>query len=128
MPDKYELATRVEEMPNLFSFLFWIAVFAVICAGLYYLQKLLSENEDKRLGLILPGVSVLASLFMVIRAVFFSAPITAQVESFYEMVRENAMGLLGLAIVLLVITNIPTVLLMLVYRTEKRKLRGEEDE
>lgn len=128
MPNQYELAARVEEMPSLSSFVFWTIAFVVICGVIYYLQKQLSVQEDNRIGLILPAISVLVSLVLVVRAVIFSAPITAQVESFYEMVRENAMGLLGLAVVLLVITNIPTVLLMLIYRVEKRKLRGEEDD
>ncbi|MCL1844166.1 MAG: hypothetical protein FWF79_10170 [Defluviitaleaceae bacterium] len=122
MIDKYEVAARAEAMPNIMGFIAITAAIAAVCGVAVFLQKHLSKQKCKWHGLILPALTFFASLFMVGRTVIFSAPVTMQATNFYEMLSENAWGLFALSIVLLVITNIPTVILLFIYRSEKFRM------
>lgn len=122
MIDTYELYARAEAMPNLMGFFLWPIGIAIVCGIVVYLQMQLARAQCKWRGLILPAVTFLVSLVVVGRTIIFSAPVTMQVADLYEVMSENAAGLAGLAVVLFVITNIPTVILLFIYRSERKKM------
>ncbi len=77
-----------------------LIVFVAFC----FLQTLLSQNENKRFGLIIPVLSFVSSIVLSVK---FSLGNFDVVKTFFTFV----------------ILNIPTVIFMLLYRHAQKKLK-----
>lgn len=78
-------------------------LFLLVLVIILYLETLFSSLENKYIGLILPGVSFLASLVWL-----FKIP-------------DLSVKSLVSAVFTLILANIPTVILLLIYRRKRRK-------
>lgn len=92
------------------SFYFSFSFIYLLIAGLVlYLQIILSKKEIKWLGLILPILSFIYSLFMLLGA------------STFEAIGENK-NLIN-SILAFFISNIPTIILLFIYCRIKKKMK-----
>ena len=92
-----------------------IIIMSIFLPGIIILQIFLSKRENKWLGLILPMISVLFSIMTLI--------------TLTVMWDVSVVERIGQSIMLLVVSNIPTIILMAIYLAcrEKSKKKKEMD-
>lgn len=108
---------------------------AILC-GVIWLQVFLSKKQNKRLGLILPTISILFSLLTVIGFSTYNTKTSTSsatydesgnvIESKVNIVNDNKVNTTSLItgdIIIFLVNNIPTVILLCIYfglREQKR--------
>lgn len=115
-----------------------VIILLVVIAGIAALQIFLSKKESKWLGLILPAISLLISILTVLGIVFFSAvnstsgsvisengEVIELVESLSENSGDIASTVLS-AILIFLLSNIPTVILLGIYFACRQRLRRDK--
>lgn len=112
-------------------------LFLSAIAGLIALQIYLSKRESKWLGLILPAISLLISIWMVLGIVLFSVVSTSkvailengevieQIENLSEGYGDVALAILP-SILIFFLANIPTLVLIFIYYACREKLRRDK--
>ena len=93
--------------------IFTILMFIIMVAGPIVLQLFLSRKENKWLGLILPALNVIISIMAVLGMAFFEKP------SIFEIIIQVLM--------LLLISNIPTAILIAIYFACREKLKKNKE-
>lgn len=103
----------------LFSLLFLISIIGI---GIY-VQVKLSESENKFLGLILPVLSFLLSLFLIFGITIFSAFTSSSVDGLVQSIEQIVIGISYPNIFFLfLITNIPTAIFSGIYLSGRNKI------
>jgi hypothetical protein len=138
MPQDVNFVEVADSVSGLGNFILMAAAILTAIAILAYMQTRLSRREDKWSGLVLPGLAFTVSTVLLIYTVLVSVPETMQptgiplsIEesydehdpSLFEAIAENTFGVTGLVIALFTITNIPTVLMIAIYRSTKQTLK-----
>jgi len=115
----------------------FLIILLAVCAGVIWLQIFLSKRESRWPGLILPGISFLASLIGVIGIAALSAVRTTTstqlftengvvVEQFSTWITGSPASVVWTVLYVFLLCNIPTGVLLAVYaacRSKRKKLR-----
>ena len=104
-------------------------IFLALCAGFIVLQIFLSKQQSRWTGLILPIISFLISLLSVIGMVGFSSVVSYDVNGqiISETIYRESTGSLVIQIVfVLLLTNIPTGILMAIYGACRGNIRRKK--
>ncbi|WP_316713386.1 hypothetical protein [Terrisporobacter othiniensis] len=88
-------------------------IFVGILVGIFFLQIFLSTKENKKLGLILPGINFVISIL--ISLIYLLNALTLDVSIF-----------IGISIVFIAY-NVPTVILISIYYTYRNKYKKKHE-
>jgi len=113
---------------TMFAMLF-LLLLGVFIGIFVFLQMLLSKMESKWPGLILPGVTLMFSLFAALGILLFSAYTATTTTTIVDgVIVENTMQMANTASVIasavfaFVLMNIPTAILLVIYASCRSKL------
>lgn len=100
-----------------------ILLFTSIIAGGIYLQLRLSKSDNKFLGLILPAITFVMSLFMALGMTSFGG--MQMNHGGMRQMRHHTMQSMGYGnmFFIFLISNIPTVILLAIYSSERKKIK-----
>jgi len=115
-----------------------ILILLAVAVGAIFLQIYLSRKESKWLGLILPIITFSLSLIVVMSMVAFIQPATLTETTFVngELVtnvisaepnREDLSGAIATVIYTFIFINIPTIVLLIIYKTVRAKQNRNRD-
>jgi hypothetical protein len=95
----------------------------VFVGGIIFLQIILSKKENKWLGLILPGLTLLVSIVAVLNVPIYSLEsMSLNGEVVQETVQHNKIGDTIVHMVTIFLTyNIPTVIMLAIYTKFRKK-------
>lgn len=118
--------------------MFNLLILLLILGGVIWLQIYFSKQENKWLGLILPIISFLFSIMIVLSiSAFWTLTDEETTETVSEMTNEvivtentfmnqvedsNTIQMIAIIISIFLLSNIPTVILLLIYFGERKKL------
>ncbi|MFM1515071.1 hypothetical protein [Helcococcus ovis] len=110
------------------NILFIIPVLILIIYLIYYIQKQLSRNNNKYLGLILPSLFFINSIIAILKmAIYTSNDIKNNGFGITVYVQPNLLGITIQIISALIFFNIPSIILYLIYINERSKINKKSD-
>lgn len=111
-----------------------LIVLIIVLAALVYLQIVLSKKNNKWLGLILPSLTFVYSIITAFSYSFFTTSTSVITNSDGEIISETTsisesptlIEAIGTIAPVFIVSNIPTMILLLIYFANRKKLIQRE--